>query len=211
MEELRGPLRAIDGYSHALIEDYGALLDEHARDYIMRTRTASQRMGQIIDDMLTLSRTTRRELVMAETDLSALARDALMRLALDDPGRRVETEVVEGIRAHGDASLLAIVLDNLLSNAWKYTARVEAARIGFGDLRQEGQTVYWVRDNGVGFDMTYIDKLFQPFQRLHSAEDYPGSGIGLATAARIIHRHGGRIWAQSEVGQGATFYFTLGT
>jgi signal transduction histidine kinase len=209
--DLRGPLRAIDGFSHALIEDYGAVLDDNARGYIARTRAASQRMGLIIDDMLELSRMTRREMVVGDVDLSALVHDTLARLAQAEPDRRVETEVAEGIRARGDASLLAIVIDNLLRNAWKYTARTEVARISFGVARQGEQTVYCVRDNGAGFDMAYVGKLFQPFQRLHSAQEYPGTGIGLATVARIIHRHAGQIWAEGAPGQGASLYFTLGT
>jgi signal transduction histidine kinase len=209
--DLRAPLRAIDGYSHALLEDHGQALDATARGYVTRTRVAAQRMGTLIDDLLALSKMTRRELADEEVDLSVLAHHTLAQLAQLDPQRRVEIEVADGMRVRGDTGLLAIALENLLSNAWKYTARCDRARISFQPTRHNGQTVYHVRDNGAGFDMTYADKLFRPFQRLHTDGDFTGSGIGLATVARIIQRHGGRVWAQGEPGKGAVFSFTLGT
>ena len=209
--DLRAPLRAIDGYHHALVEDYGSVLDETARGYIDRTRAAAQHMGALFDDMLELSRVTRRALVVGEIDLSALARKTLARLAQAEPDRRVQTEVAEGMWVRGDPDLLAIALDNLLHNAWKYTAQSAAARIEFGGTQQDGETVFVVRDNGVGFDMKYVDKLFRPFQRLHGPAEFPGTGIGLATVARIIQRHGGRVWAEGAPGRGANFFFTLGS
>ena len=208
--DLRGPLRAIDGFSHALTEDYGTALDATARDYIARIRVAAQRMGVLIDDLLALAKMTRKELTIEEVDLSALAREILARLAQTEPERGVECEVAEGMRVRGDPGLLAVVLDNLLRNAWKYTSRTGAARIRFDATVEDGKTVYCVRDNGAGFDMTYVDKLFLPFQRLHAPQEFPGSGIGLATVARIVKRHGGRVWAQGAPDQGASFCFTLG-
>lgn len=207
--DLRGPLRAIDGFSHALIEDYGQALDATGLDYIARTRAAAQRMGLLIDDLLALSRMTRREVTVEDIDLSALAREILARLAQSEPSRAVESVVSEGIHARGDRGLLAIVLENLLQNAWKYTARAAKPSIEFGATKQNGETVYFVRDNGAGFDMQYSDKLFGAFQRLHGQE-FSGTGIGLATVQRIIHRHGGKIWAEGKIGEGATFSFTLG-
>jgi signal transduction histidine kinase len=208
--DLRGPLRAIDGYSLALAQDYGQVLDATAQDYIARTRAAAQRMGLLIDDLLALARMARQDMTIAEVDLSALARAALARLAQADPRScPVEIQVEEGVRARADAALIDIALDNLLGNAWKYTARTAAPRIEFRTLRRNGTTVYVVQDNGAGFDMQYADKLFQPFQRLHSPHEFAGSGIGLAIVQRIIARHGGRVWAEAQPGHGATFYFTL--
>lgn len=207
--DLRGPLRAIDGFSHALTEDYGKALDATALDYIYRTRAAAQRMGVLIDDLLTLSRMTRRDVAIENVDLSAMAHEALARISESEPGRAVELVVAENVRTQGDPGLLAIVLDNLLQNAWKYTARTSNPRIEFGARQQGGGTVYFVKDNGAGFDMQYCNKLFRPFQRLHAPQEFSGSGIGLATVARIIQRHGGRIWAEGETGKGATFSFTL--
>lgn len=208
--DLRGPLRAIDGFSHALIEDYGQVLNDTARDYIHRSRSAAQRMGVLIDDLLALSRMARRELVVEEVDLSKLAHETIERLKQAEPGRQVFVEVTEGMRVSGDPGLLSVVLENLLGNAWKYTSRKDPAHIGFGPVLQDGQTAYCVRDDGVGFDMTYADRLFLPFQRLHSAKEYAGTGIGLATVARIIQRHDGRVWGEGAAGKGAMFCFTLG-
>jgi signal transduction histidine kinase len=208
--DLRAPLRAIDGFSHALTEDYAPALDATAQDYIARTRAAAQRMGVLIDELLALARMTRQDMHITPVDLSALVREVLAHLVQTDPhSHPVEIRVEDDIRARADAPLIGIVLGNLLGNAWKYTARTAAARIEFRSMRQNGQTVYVVQDNGAGFDMQYADKLFRPFERLHSANEFAGNGIGLATVQRIIARHGGRVWAEARPGQGATFYFTL--
>lgn len=206
--DLRAPLRAIDGYSQALCEDYAEVLDEPARQYLDRTRAAAQRMGNLIDDLLALARVSRHKLNRVEVDLGTLARDSIEQLARAEPERRVAVTIAEMPTVRADARLAAIALDNLLSNAWKYTAQVPDARIELGVGRHDSRPVFFVRDNGVGFDMQYVDKLFRPFQRLHGA-DYPGTGIGLATVARIIQRHGGKVWAEGRPGQGATFFFTL--
>ncbi len=207
--DLRSPLRSIDGFSQALLEDYGEILDATGREYLARARAASQRMGQLIDDLLGLSRVTRREMVREDVDLSALATAVLNCLAEADPGRQVRRQITQGLRATGDAGLLRVVLENLLGNAWKFTAKRHGAAIGFDGMEFEGNPVFFVRDNGAGFDMTYGDTIFKAFQRLHPAKEFEGTGIGLTTVQRIIQRHGGRVWAESVVGEGATFYFTL--
>lgn len=209
--DLRAPLRALDGFSLALLEDYGEALDETGQDYLRRIRAAAQRMAALIDDLLTLSRVSRREMAVAEVDLGALARQALADLRAAEPGRRVRARVAGGLTARGDPHLLEVALRNLLDNAWKFTRGREDARITVGARRRGGETVYYVRDNGAGFDPRYADKLFVPFQRLHDAAEFPGTGIGLATVQRIVHRHGGRVWAEGGPGRGATFYFTLPT
>jgi signal transduction histidine kinase len=206
--DLRTPLRAIDGYSHVLSEDYAAVLDANAQEYLARTRAAAQRMGRLIDDLLGLAHVARHSLTRANTDLSALARDSFSRLAQGAPQRQVEIHIADGLHADADPTLMAVVLDNLLGNAWKYTTQTADARIEVGMQPRDGQSVFFVRDNGIGFDMQFADKLFRPFQRLHGG-DFPGTGIGLATVQRIILRHGGRIWAEAEPGKGAVFYFTL--
>ncbi len=207
--DLRAPLRSIDGFSQALLEDYNEQLDEVGRDYLRRVRKASQRMGQLIDDLLKLSRLTRGEMHRGPVNLSAIAREIAAELRMRDPARNVRFNIADGLVTQGDARLLRIALENLLDNAWKFTGKREKAEITFDATEINGQTTYFVRDNGVGFDMTYANKLFGAFQRLHAAHEFEGTGIGLATVQRIIHRHGGRIWAESTVGQGATFYFTL--
>lgn len=207
--DLRAPLRSIDGFSQALVEDYYNILDATGRDYLRRIRRATQRMGQLIDDLLKLSRISRGELYRVEVDLSALAAEILDELQERAPERHVIADITPGICVMGDARLLRIVMENLLSNAWKFSSRKEHAEIAFSAIVNDGQPTFYVRDTGVGFDMAYIDKLFGAFQRLHSADEFEGSGIGLATVQRIIHRHGGRIWADGKVGAGATFYFTL--
>lgn len=191
-----------------LSEDYAAVLDPTAQQYLARTRAAAQRMGQLIDDLLGLAQITHQGLHPADTDLGALARDSLARLAMADPQRCVDIRIGEALHAHADRQLMAIVPDNLLGNAWKYTSNRENARIEFDKHEREDQTVFFVRDSGTGFDMRYASKLFMPFQRLHGS-DHPGTGIGLATVQRIIHRHGGRIGARAMPDQGATFHFTL--
>ncbi|MBI5938650.1 MAG: PAS domain S-box protein [Betaproteobacteria bacterium] len=207
--DLRGPLRGIDGFSQALSEDYGDKLDATGRDYLRRVRAAAQRMGQIIDDLLRLSRVSRAPLQAAPVDLSTLARDILGHLREGRPDRQVTVQVQDDLEAECDPGLLRVVLENLLGNAWKYTGKQEAARIEFGRTRQDGEDIFFVRDNGVGFDMQYADKLFGAFQRLHHPSEFEGTGIGLATVQRVVHRHGGRAWAESQPGQGAVVYFTL--
>jgi len=207
--DLRAPLRSIDGFSQALLEDCGEALDESGKRYLRNVRESAQLMARLIDDILGLSRVTRQELSSTRVDLTALARGAAERLARSHPARRVDVVVEDGVEAEGDPRLLSVVLENLLGNAWKFTAKQGAARIEFGARREEDTTVYFVRDNGAGFDMTYATKLFGLFQRLHTAKDYEGTGIGLATVQRIVRRHRGRIWAEGTVGAGATFHFTL--
>ncbi len=209
--DLRAPLRAMDGFSQALIEDYYDTLDDNGHDYLNRIRAASQRMALLIDDLLKLSRLTRGELNLGPVNLSALARGIAAELKKTQPTRRVDFRITGGLRATGDRNLLKVVLENLLGNAWKFTGKKEESIIEFGALRTEEGATYFIRDNGAGFDMTYADKLFGVFQRVHADKDFPGSGIGLSIIQRIIHRHGGKVWAEGEVGKGATFYFTLGS
>ncbi len=208
--DLRAPLRSIDGFSQALLEDYDDKLDASGKNYLQRVRAAAQHMGQLIDDLLNLSRITRYEMKQEKVDLSALTSEITNELQKAKPERNVTSIIASGITANGDAHLLRIALTNLLENAWKFTGKQPQARIEFGVIQKDGKSVYFVRDDGVGFDMKYADKLFTPFQRLHTTGDFPGTGIGLAIVQRIIHRHGGKIWAESEVEQGTTFYFTLG-
>jgi PAS domain S-box-containing protein len=208
--DLRAPLRSIDGFSQALLEDYGGALDAQGRDYLTRIRAAAQRMADLIDALLGLSRVTRAELSREAIDVTAMAHTIAADLQRDEPSRQVEFVIAEGLTASGDARLLRVALDNLLGNAWKFSAKQSQARIEVGRLTQPDDVrVFFVRDNGAGFEMAYADKLFGAFQRLHRPSEFHGTGIGLATVQRIIHRHGGRIWAEGEVGQGATFYFTL--
>ncbi|MBI2353408.1 MAG: PAS domain-containing sensor histidine kinase [Deltaproteobacteria bacterium] len=207
--DLRAPLRAIDGFSLALLNDYRNLLDERGEDYLRRVRGATQRMAQLIDDLLKLSRLTRGELTIGEVNLSALAQGVTAELRKTQPERRVSFRIATGLSAICDPHLLKVVLENLLGNAWKFTGRKEGATIEFGVTEAGGVNAYFVRDNGAGFDMTYADKLFVTFQRLHLEKEYPGTGIGLSLVQRIIRRHGGTVWAEGKVGQGATFYFTL--
>jgi signal transduction histidine kinase len=212
--DLRAPLRTIDGFSQILQEDYEEVLDDEGLDYLGRVRAASAHMATLIDDLLELSRVGRRPLRREPVDLTRLALEIIEDLRASQPGRNVEFAAGEDIKAWGDVSLLKVALENLLGNAWKFTEREPEARIEFGADRKPGPgslaPVYYVRDNGAGFDQTYADKLFGAFQRLHRQDEFEGTGIGLATVARIIHRHGGRVWAEGEVGKGATFYFTLG-
>ncbi len=207
--DLRAPLRSIDGFSQALLEDYTARLDDAGQDYLRRVRTAAQRMAQLIDDLLQLSRVSRAALTSEPVDLSALARSVATELQKTRPDRSTEFVIAEGIATRGDARLLRLVFENLLGNAWKFTARVAAPRIEVGMTAQDGERVFYVRDNGAGFDMRYVDKLFRAFQRLHAVADFPGTGIGLATVQRIVRRHGGRVWAEASIDGGATFSFTL--
>ncbi|MGZ5050294.1 MAG: sensor histidine kinase [Methylobacter sp.] len=207
--DLRAPLRAIDGFSRILLDDYADRLDETGQDRLKRIRAAAQRMATLIDDILKLSRITRSELKREEVDLSAVAAEVVEELHRQEPERNVQCTIQQGLAVWGDARLLRIVLDNLLGNAWKFTGKRSEARIEFSKAMHDDEPVYFVRDNGAGFDMAYAEKLFGAFQRLHESSEFPGTGIGLATAQRIIHKHGGRIWAESQVDQGTTFYFTL--
>jgi len=208
--DLRAPLRSIDGFSKALLEDYGAKLDADGKDYLDRVRSATHRMSNLIDDLLVLSRVARSEIRSDAVDLGALARDIVEELRRVDPSREVSVDIETSLNSRGDAELLRVLLQNLLENAWKFTARNPGARIEFGADRRNGRVEYFVRDNGVGFDMAYAGKLFGAFQRLHAASDFAGTGIGLATVLRIVRRHGGEVRAEAAVGKGATFRFTLG-
>ncbi|HXU73667.1 MAG TPA: ATP-binding protein [Polyangia bacterium] len=208
--DLRGPLRAIDGFAQILEEQHRAQLDEQGRHYLARVRAGSARMGHLIDDLLSLARVSRAEMHRADVDLGAIVREIVDELRRRDPARSVETSVAEPLHAHGDGRLLRAALENLVGNAWKFTGKSAAARIGFGLERRDGRDCFFVRDNGAGFDMAYAHKLFAPFQRLHPQSEFEGTGIGLATVHRIVTRHGGRLWAEASPGQGATFYFTLG-
>jgi PAS domain S-box-containing protein len=207
--DLRAPLRSIDGFSKALLEDYVDKLDAQGKDYLQRVRAASQRMAQLIDDLLNLSRVARSDMRREIVNLSVMAQEIASELQKSEPERRVEFVISEGLVANGDARLLRLVLENLFSNAWKFTGKHPSAKIEFGVETYDGRYAYFVRDDGAGFDMSYIDKLFTPFQRLHGVTEFPGTGIGLALVQRIIHRHGGRVWAEGQVEKGATFYFTL--
>ncbi|MBI2910029.1 MAG: PAS domain S-box protein [Chloroflexi bacterium] len=207
--DLRTPLRAMDGFSQALLDDYATNLDERGKDYLQRVRRASQRMGQLIDDLLQLSRVTRAEMHASRVDLSALATEVAEDLKKTQPERQVEFAITPGLVARGDARLLRIVLENLMGNAWKFTSKHPSARIEFGATEQGGETAYFVRDDGCGFDMAFVDKMFGAFQRLHGIDEFGGTGIGLATVQRIITRHGGRVWAEGALEKGATVYFTL--
>ena len=207
--DLRAPLRGIDGFSQALLEDYADRLDGEGQDYLRRIRAATQRMARLIDDLLNLSRITRAGLRREPVDLSAIARSVAEQLARSHPGRKVEFRIAEGVKAEGDPHLLRVALENLLGNAWKFTGKTPAARVEFGVTEADGAPAYFVRDNGAGFDMAYAGKLFGAFQRLHDAREFEGTGIGLATVQRVVRRHGGRVWAEGAPGLGATFYFTL--
>jgi light-regulated signal transduction histidine kinase (bacteriophytochrome) len=206
---LRAPLRGIEGFGKILETEYVHKLDEQGIGYLKRIRVASQRMGQLINDLLSLSRITRREMKHEKVDLSAMVHKIASDLQKEQPQRQVEFVIEEGISVNGDANLLQIVVNNLLGNAWKFTEKHSQARIEFGITKNDKGHVYFVRDDGAGFDMTYADKLFGAFQRLHSLSEFEGTGIGLATVQRIIHRHGGHIWAEGAEEKGATFYFTL--
>ncbi|HTN43097.1 MAG TPA: PAS domain S-box protein [Nitrospiria bacterium] len=207
--DLRAPLRHIDGFSQILLEDYTDKLDEGGRTFLRQVRGASQQMAQLIDDLLNLSRVTRSEMRRETVDLSRMAEAVTEMLRKGHPAREVEISIAKGLVTDGDERLLRVALDNLIGNAWKYTGKQPQARIEFGRTSQNGKAAYFVRDNGAGFDMAYVHKLFGAFQRLHSVSEFPGTGIGLATVQRIVHRHGGQIWAEGAVEKGATFYFTL--
>lgn len=207
--DLRAPLRALDGFSQALLEDYSASLDAEGQDYLRRVRAAAQHMGHLIDDLLKLSRVTRAGIERVEVDLTALAQGIAEELQRSEPQRTAEFVIAPALRAQADAQLVRIVLENLLSNAWKFTRPRPLTRIELGQRPFNGRPAYYVQDNGVGFDMHYANKLFMAFQRLHDAREFPGTGVGLATVQRVIRKHGGQVWAQSEEGKGTTFCFTL--
>jgi light-regulated signal transduction histidine kinase (bacteriophytochrome) len=206
--DLRTPLQSVLGFSELLVEACYAQLDARGKRYLEGLRAGCHRMVQLIEDMLMLSRITQSEMDKGTVDLSMMAKSIASTLALTQPRRRATFVIAEGIVTTGDVGLLRVVLENLLGNAWKFTSKKRRACIEFGCV--ENSSIYFVRDNGAGFDMADVDKLFSTFQRLHTASEFPGTGIGLATVRRIISRHGGRIWAEAAVGQGATFYFTLG-
>jgi PAS domain S-box-containing protein len=208
--DLRTPLRSIDGFSQAILEDNGDQLDVQGKNNLARVRAAAQRMAHLIDDLLSLARVSRTELHKERVDLTRIARAIGERLREADATRNVEILVEEGLVAEGDAHLLAAVMENLLGNAWKFTSQRPKAHIEVGVGPRNGQTAYFVRDDGAGFDMAYVNKLFGAFQRLHLAAEFPGTGIGLATVQRVVRRHGGEVWAEGEVNHGATFFFTLG-
>ena len=207
--DLRAPLRAIDGFGQALLDDFPEHLPGDAKRYLSRIRASTQHMAQLIEDLLKLARVSRGPLERRTVDLALIARQVVGELQQGEPGRAVEVSIWDGMRAEGDPHLLRAALDNLIGNAWKFTSKSAKPRIEIGALKDRGRTTYFVRDNGAGFEMAYADKLFGAFQRLHSTNEYSGTGIGLATVQRIVHRHGGRIWAEAEVGKGAVFFFTL--
>ena len=207
--DLRSPLRSIDGFSNLLLKNYSNLLDDQGKDYFQRVMKASRRMGLLIDDLMKLSRFTRIEMKRGITNLSSIAESIVEEFKSADPERQINIFIQPGMIANVDSDLIQNALQNLFDNAWKYSKNKADAKIEFGAMEKDGNTVYYVRDNGAGFDMKYVDKLFSAFQRLHSDDEFEGTGIGLATVNRIIHRHGGTIWAEGAVNSGATFYFTL--
>lgn len=207
--DLRTPLRAINGFSHALVEEYGHLLDDNGKDYLSRVRSGSERMAELIQKLLELAHLSHHEINSVPVNLSAIATEIAAELRIGDTARQVEWNIALDVWTNGDAALFRVVLLNLLGNAWKYTSKCNVAQIEFDVEESHGRRAGFVRDNGAGFDMAHADKLFEAFQRLHSAADYPGNGIGLATVARIIRRHGGEVWAEGRPGEGATFFFTL--
>jgi len=208
--DLRGPLRAIDGYTRILREDYAAGLDAEGQELLQRMASSNQRMGQLIDDLLKLSRLTRQEMVRENVNLGGLANEILQELRASESEREIDILIGDDLIAHADLRLMRVALVNLFSNALKFTRKTLQARIEFNTLKDGSERVFFVSDNGAGFDMHYADRLFVPFERLHSSKEFEGSGIGLATVQRIINRHGGRLWAEGSINQGATFYFTLG-
>jgi PAS domain S-box-containing protein len=207
--DLRAPLRGMSGFAQVLLGTYHDKLDADGRDWLQEILTNAQKMGTLIDALLSLSRLTRGEVQRETIDLSTAVRDHAARLSASDPERKAEWAIADGLEASADPTLTNALIQNLLGNAWKFTSRVETARIEFGATGAASARTFFVKDNGAGFDMKFAQKLFGPFQRLHGADEFPGTGIGLATVQRIVHRHGGRVWADGSVGKGATFYFTL--
>jgi PAS domain S-box-containing protein len=209
--DLRAPLRSLHGFSDALLEDYADILDDVGKDYLHRLQRNVGRMGRMIDDLLNLSRATRAELERREVDLTAMSHEIVADMRAADPDREVTLTVPDGLTADADPHLLRLAMHNLLANAWKFTAKRPDATIEVGRFERSGETFFFVRDNGVGFDMSYAGKLFDAFQRLHTTSEFEGTGIGLAIVARVVRRHGGRIQAEAEIDHGATFYFNLST
>ncbi len=207
--DLRAPLRGIDGWSQALLEDYSNTLDEQAKTYLDRVRSETKRMAQLIDDLLQLSRLTSGEMTMEKVNMSDIVGAIANQLQAEQPDRLVNFSIQKGLFANADPRLLEIALYNLLGNAFKFTSKTLQAHIEFGQTEIDGPRAFFVRDNGVGFDIALAKKLFGAFQRMHRASEFPGTGVGLTTVQRIVHRHGGRIWAESAINRGATFYFTL--
>lgn len=207
--DLRSPLRSVTGFCHALLEEYGEKLDTNARHYMERACDGALRMGHLIDDLLRLSQISRAELRLENIDMTSLARNLLAACQSQDPEREVKVRVAAKLRLRGDGRLIQIALENLLANAWKFTGKKSNALIEVGAREEKGSTVFFIRDNGDGFSMAHVNQLFGVFQRLHSADDFPGTGIGLAIVNRIIQRHGGCLWAEATRGQGATFFFTV--
>jgi len=207
--DLRAPLRGIDGFSEALLQDFGEAMTPQARHYLLRVRASAERMRELIDDLLLLSRVGRADLSRGRVNLTDIASQVLAELRRNDPSRRVVGRVEEGLTTEADSHLIRVALENLLGNAWKFTSKVDPGEIHVGTVQHALGASFFVRDNGAGFNMEYIEKLFRPFQRLHRERDFPGTGIGLATVHRVIDRHGGRVWAEAEVGHGATFFFTI--
>lgn len=207
--DLRAPLRSICGFGKFLLEDQAGKLDEQGKDYLKRMNLSAVRMSELIEDLLSLSRISRQEIERTKLDLSKIASLIVSDLRATDPSRSIEVNIAKGLSAYGDESLITIVLTNLLGNAWKFTSKTAIARIEFGTLLKDGKSIYYIRDNGAGFDQRHREKMFLPFHRLHSEEEFEGMGIGLAIVKRVIHRHGGDIWAEGTTGKGATVYFRL--
>lgn len=207
--DLRAPLRSINGFSQILMEDYGETLDSKALDYFTRIRSSIIHMDRLIDDLLSLAKVSRCEINMGSVDLSELARETASLMQQNYPDRTVYCQIEDNLTAYGDTALLRVLLENLFDNAWKFTRHTSNPKIEFGHTEKDAQKVFYIRDNGAGFDMKYSHKMFGPFQRLHETHEFPGTGIGLASVLRIVQRHGGEIWAQGEAGKGATFYFTI--
>jgi PAS domain S-box-containing protein len=207
--DLRAPLRGMSGFAQVLLEDYHDKLDEEGVDCLHEIQRNALRMGALIDALLSLSRVTRSDLSPSTVDLSSIARDVTDKLAFAEPGRQVRADIEDGLHAYIDPPLARTLLENLIGNAWKFTGQSPSARVTIASREWDGMRTFFVADNGAGFDMAHAENLFRPFQRLHTVGEFQGTGIGLATAQRIVHRHDGRIWAEGEVGAGATFYFTL--
>jgi light-regulated signal transduction histidine kinase (bacteriophytochrome) len=208
--DLRAPIRSMSGFAKIIVTDYTDKLDAQGHDYLNRILKSSAKATRLIDDLLYLSKISRHEIARTKVDMSKNALSMVAELRESAPERGVEIDIKEGMTAFADPRLVEIVMTNLFGNAWKFTSRTDEARIEFGASEQDGRTVYYIKDNGVGFDPNYADKMFLPFHRLHSDSEFEGTGIGLAIVERIIHRHGGRIWAEGEVGKGTTVYFTFG-
>lgn len=208
--DLRAPLRPLSGFSQILLEDHADKLDDKARELLHRIAAAAHRMERLIDDLLRLSQVSRARVMKRPLDLSDLAQSIIADIRLNDPDRAVEVIVPPEMKTEGDARLLRIALDNLLRNAWKFTSKTENAKIEIGSTTVGAETAYFIRDNGAGFDANYASRLFRAFQRLHTVAEFEGTGIGLAIVQRVVHHHGGRVWAEGQIDQGATFFFTLG-